>query len=64
MLLDVQLHGIPAKKKLPVSRNIPVITPEVVKQLQQEMQEIREEFSKRVRKMYDIPIEQIFAKSR
>lgn len=63
MLLDEQLHGVPATKRFPVVQ-IPIITPEVVEQLQKEMQEIREEFSKRVRKMYDIPIEQIFAKSR
>lgn len=64
-LLDLDLHGIPATGAY-VKRpwQIPTLTPEVLEQLHQEMMEIRKEFSKRVQKMYDIPIEQIYAKSR
>ena len=71
-LTDTQIHGIPATGTREVYcgvvvkrlNGIPVITPEIAEALHQEMQGIREEFNKRVQKMYVIPLEQRFAKSR
>lgn len=64
-LLDLDLHGILATGTyVKSSWDIPILTPEKIEELHQEMLEIRKEFSKRVQKMYDIPIEQRLAKSR